>query len=237
MEDFLALQARSSQIPPADALAWESFVDDSGRRALVVHAIVGRRANDALARALAPRVDPLARGASAETGFALLAPRAVRFGPRTVRALFDAPLAIPDIEETDLYRRRFRHVAERGLLLHRTEGPLSHRQRVAERALISIPPEHPLRREALREATEDALDLPAAEALRASIASGGLPLHRLPERPFASPLAACVLAPRASGIADPRRLATLRDHFERAEEWTLSTVRSRRDSPGSPPAP
>src|SRR5439155_8610421 len=97
LSDFLSIQRRFSDVPRGDELAWESFVTDDGRRrALVIHAVVGRRVNDALARALAAQI-PLARAVSADLGFAILLPRGERVGPRRVRALFDAP--VPQVLE------------------------------------------------------------------------------------------------------------------------------------------
>jgi Lhr-like helicase len=69
-------------------------------------------------------------------------------------------------------------------------------------------PEHPLLEEAWQEALHDALDLEGAEALRARLVAGSLPLVFV-ERRIASPLSARLAAPRGEA-----RWSVLRDHHE-----------------------
>jgi ATP-dependent Lhr-like helicase len=170
------------------------------RRALVVHAPLGRRANDALARALSLRVDE-ARGIATDHGFALLAPRAWRpTRAALVRLLRDPiePTLRAALDGSDLLRRRFRHVATRALVLRRDPGEsLGMRQQRANVMLARLMRDEPgnlLLHEAMQECLHDALDLAGAEVWREGVVSGSVPLQ-LAVLPCASPRSARVLAP------------------------------------------
>lgn len=224
LEQFRGLQSEFGALPqPGEALV-EAFPDDEGRRAVVLHSVLGRRANEALALVLAERLrmelDASIRPVVADTGLALLAPRSYKPSARRLMRLFERPLD-EDIHRLiaghELLRRRFRQVATRGLLLLRRENEsLAQRQMRANQLLARLQredPEHPLLKETWREALHDALDAPAAEAYRAAVATGKIVLRLAPERPCASPLAARILAGHES------RREKLRDSHERVEEW------------------
>src|SRR5581483_8078258 len=124
----------------------EAFLDDDGRRALVVHLVAGRRVNEALARALAARLElrlvERVDAQASDLGFALLAPRRWKPTPRALADLLRDPLE-PSLRAalagSELLRRRFRHVATRMLLVLRREGvPLGQRQREANRVLAQM---------------------------------------------------------------------------------------------------
>lgn len=193
---FLELQGE----PPAEnEVHYESCATDDGRRALVVHAMLGRKANEALARGLAPRWSTDARPIASEWGFALVTPRAIKTNPRR---LFEAPLTLPDLESSELFKRRLRHVCQRAL---GEDDPFS----LARLARVGV-----LRREARRECVEDAMDFAAAEAFRERVAWGQIELRALAASPFVSPLGACILIPRQGGVASWERLALLREAFD-----------------------
>lgn len=189
---FLAAHTRFAG--DADA---ETFPTEHGR-ALVVHAHLGRRANDALARALAARLDD-ARGAATDAGFALLGPRGWKPTRATLARLLREPIE-DDLRAalagSDLLKRRLRQVATRALVLRREAGEtLGMRQQHANILLARLQrddPGHFLLREAMHECLHDALDLDTAERWRADADARGL---RLASLPCASPLAARILAP------------------------------------------
>lgn len=189
---FVSRQQRAGGLPP-----FAEHFGDVGGRALVIHAGLTRRAHDALARALSARLID-ARGFAADGGFALVGARSWRPTATALRKLLEEPIG-PTLREavagTDLLKRRFRHVASRALVLTRSEGEsLGLRQQRANGLLSRLPVSHYLVREATEECLRDALDLDAAEAWRAAVASGEIAL-RLVARPCASPLAARILAP------------------------------------------
>lgn len=226
---FRSLQERFLGLPDPDEASFEVFPDDEGRRAVVLHSVLGRRANEALALVLAHRLrrelDTPVRPVATDAGLALLAPRAFRPSARRLGRLFETPL-MDDLAAIllghELLRRRFRHVATRGLLLlRRPDESLAERQMRANLILARLQrdePNHPLLREAWREATEEALDARAAEHYRASVAAGARPVRLLPERPCASPLAARIL----HSATDAAGREALRDNHERVVEWLES---------------
>lgn len=213
-EAFRGLQAAFSGLPPPDAFAVESFLHEDGGRAHVVHAWLGRRANEALARTVAWRARVDARTVAADAGFALMGPRTFRPAPATWRRLLKPPLADDlraALEGTELARRRFRHVATRSLLLPRREDePLAMRQRQADALATRLDPTHPILHEAWREVLHDALDLDLAERAAQTRA-----VVLLPDRPCATPYAARILY-RASS---PEGREAIRDHEERMRDW------------------
>lgn len=220
--EFRALQAAFA--PLHDGATLETFVDDHARRVLVLHLDAGRRATEPLARVLAHRLGHVlqqpVRHAATDAGLALLAPRRWKPTRAAFLKLLAAPLAADlrvALTGSELLKRRFRHVAFRTFLLRKHEIPPGHRQREANQLLAAIEaasPDHPALREAWREALHDALDAEGAEALRAAIVDGALPLAVLPPRPCASPLAARIVAPPDRD----QRIAALRDADERVAE-------------------
>jgi len=200
----------------------EAFLDDDGRRALVVHLVAGRRVNEALARALAARLElrlvERVDAQASDLGFALLAPRRWKPTPRALADLLRDPLE-PSLRAalagSELLRRRFRHVATRMLLVLRREGvPLGQRQREANGLLARLQeeePDHPAPVEAWRETLRHALDLDGAERAREGLAAR---LSWVPEGP-ASPRAIRVLAQ----MTDPEGHARIRDAEETARAF------------------
>lgn len=212
--EFRRLQARFSALPDPDAFCVESFLHEDGGRAHVIHANLGRRANEALARVVVHRARVDARPVATDAGFALLAPRAFKPTLSAWKRLLAPPLiedARAALAGSDLYRRRFRHVATRSLLLlRRDDEPLARRQQHADALHARLDPDDPLVLETWREVLHDALDLDTAEreARRRTVSL-------LPERPGASPHGARILY----RPTNPDAREILRDHEERAREW------------------
>ena len=214
---FLAVQRAFAPEAPGEVLV-EAPLDEEGGRALVVHARLGRRANEALARGLAFALDEPTRPLASDLGVALVGRRGWKPTPRAVERLFALPLRVPDLVDSDAYRRRFRHVAQRGLLLPRGEGGLTQQQNDATRVLRGLlerQRDHPLVRETTREVLEDAMDLDAAEAFRLAVHERRVRLNVLEPRPVPSPLAACILHARGS----PMRREALRDAVDLADAY------------------
>jgi len=170
-------QARYSLIPDDEAVlveeigkgeTWEYFF----------HTLIGRRANDALSRAFAYAVSRW-KGVNVgmainDNGFLLRVPKEARLSEIEVRELF----RIEDLREvlkraldnTELLKRRFRHVANRGLLiLRRYVGRKKRlgRQQVMAVSLLRVLkenyPDFPLLKEVYREIMEDKMDVENAE--------------------------------------------------------------------------
>ena len=207
----------------AGELEAETFPTEHGR-ALVVHARLGRRANEALARVLAWRVSA-ERNVATDAGFAVLGPRAWRPTRAAILKHLRAPLEddlVAALRESDLLKRRFRHVATRALVLRRAPmESLGQRQLRANMLMPRLPDGHFLLREAMHECLRDALDVDAAEDWCAQLATGARPF-RLGALRCASPLAARILAP-----AGERRHEWLRDAHDAIRYHRDSSMISR----------
>ncbi|HUR69305.1 MAG TPA: DEAD/DEAH box helicase [Candidatus Thermoplasmatota archaeon] len=221
---WMELQERWAGHPCEGALV-ESFPAGTWGRAVVFHAHLGRRANSALACALALRAE--SDFTATDWGFALLRERGWKPSRTALRALFADPLepsVRKAIQESDLLRRRFRHVAMRALVVRRRQGEgLGRRQKWADRLLRDLPAEHPLVREAYAECLRDAMDVDAADAWRASVADGRLTMKLVDSRPCGSPLAARILAAPGAWRHDD-----LREHADAIDMYGAISARSRR---------
>ena len=170
-------QAKYSTVPDDETLLVEEVLGEKRNR-YFFHTLIGRRANDALSRAFAYMVSQWKNCnvgvAINDNGFALLLPPEKRLSKDEIMALFE----IKDLREvlrraldnTELLKRRFRHVANRGLLILRRYIGRSKRlgrQQVMAVALLKVlkenHPDFPLLKEVYREIMEDKMDVEAAE--------------------------------------------------------------------------
>jgi Lhr-like helicase len=155
----------------------ERWADPDDPR-VVVHAVtspLGRRANEALARALAWRLGKGSVGLLVDDqAFALRVPKRVAWDEDTLARLFD-PTALRNdvhaaVSRSDLWGRRFRAVAGIGLMLvknfqgrSRFIGAMQMNARRIWTVLERERPDFPLVRETYRTVLEDDLDVPTAE--------------------------------------------------------------------------
>ncbi|CAD5243384.1 ATP-dependent helicase [Thermococcus camini] len=194
-------QARYSVIPDDETLLVE-FVPGKRNR-YFFHTLIGRRANDALSRAFAYLVSKRKNCnvgiAINDNGFALLLPPEVELSEEEIRELFE----VEDLRETlklaldntELLKRRFRHVANRGLLILRRYIGRSKRlgrQQVMAVSLLRVlkenHPDFPLLKEVYREIMEDKMDVESAETFLSWVGEGRVKVvfetHSVPS-PFA----------------------------------------------------
>ncbi|MCD6373180.1 MAG: hypothetical protein J7L37_06515 [Thermococcus sp.] len=199
---YLQEQAKYSIIPDDERVLVE-VVRGEKRNEYFFHTLIGRRANDALSRAFAYLVSKKKRTnvgiAVNDNGFVLLLPKEVELSEEDIRELF----AVEDLREmlkraldnTELLKRRFRHVANRGLLILRRYVGRSKRlgrQQVMAVSLLRILkenyPDFPLLKEVYREIMEDKMDVENAELFLSWIKEGKIEVvvreHVLPS-PFA----------------------------------------------------
>ena len=195
-------QARYSVIPD-DGTVLVEFVPGERRNRYFFHTLIGRRANDALSRAFAYLVSKRKNCnvgvAINDNGFALLLPPEVTLSEDEVKELF----RLDDLRETlklaldntELLKRRFRHVANRGLLILRRYVGRSKRlgrQQVMAVALLKVLkdnyPDFPLLKEVYREIMEDKMDVESAELFLSWVREGKIKVifetHSVPS-PFA----------------------------------------------------
>ncbi|MEJ7813521.1 MAG: hypothetical protein WKG32_24145, partial [Gemmatimonadaceae bacterium] len=174
----------------------ERWVDTEDAR-VTVHAVsspVGRRANEALARAVAFRAGRSNAGLLVDDfAFALRLPRRSAWTAGDLPRLFEPAGFAADVRgaiaRSDLWGRRFRHVAAIGLMLvknyrgrSRFVGGMQHNARRIWTVLERERPDFPLVRETYRTVLEDDLDVPTALAWLQG-ASGRITLRDVPSPP------------------------------------------------------
>ncbi len=179
-----SLGLRVDEMPSNKVILIESYVDDAGRTHQVTHSLFGRRVNDALSRALAYLAGSKLRrnlGISVmDTGFSVIYPR----GTEPVASIDELTeydlreLLKGAVEKTELLRRRFRHVAARGLMILRNYKGYDisvNKQQISAQNLLRVVSEiegFPLLKEAYREIMEDYMDIRGAQEVLNGIKSG-----------------------------------------------------------------
>ena len=174
---YVATQQALSAIPDPDEIVVERWVDPDDERVLV-HAVtspLGRRANEALARAVTYRLGKGSVGLMVDDqAFALRVPRRAAWDDASLARLFD-PRGVRDdvraaVARSDLWGRRFRAVAAVGLMLVKNYhgrakfiGAMQMNARRIWTVLERERPDFPLVRETYRTVLEDDLDLPTVE--------------------------------------------------------------------------
>lgn len=179
-----SLGLRVTEMPSHRVILVERYVDDAGRTHQVTHALYGRRVNDALSRALAyiagTRVKRNLGISVKDTGFSVIYPRGIE-PSATLEDLVGHDLREvlrKAVERTELLRRRFRHVAARGLMILRNYKGYEisvNRQQISAQNLLKVVSEiedFPLLREAYREIMEDYMDIERAEEVLRGIREG-----------------------------------------------------------------
>lgn len=178
LADYVATQHALSAVPDPDEVLIERWVDPDDER-VMVHAVtspLGRRANEALARAVAYRLGKGSVGLLVDDqAFALRVSRRAAWDDATLARLFDPRGLRADVRSavarSDLWGRRFRAVAAVGLMLVKNYhgrskfvGAMQMNARRIWSVLERERPDFPLVRETYRTVLEDDLDVPTATA-------------------------------------------------------------------------
>ena len=161
-----------SEIPTDKKLVVEKYENE--RNYYFFHTLIGRRANNALARVFAYRVGLLkncnVQMSISDNGFALILPKDKTLSDEEIRSLFDLSNFEEDLKKsldrTEILRRRFRHVAVRSLMILRNylgkEKSVWKQQLSADMLLSMLKrkyPDFPVLKETYREIMEDSMDL------------------------------------------------------------------------------
>ncbi|MCO6040963.1 ATP-dependent helicase [Thermococcus alcaliphilus] len=195
-------QEKYSTIPDDEILLVEEVFDER-RAKYFFHTLIGRRANEALSRAFAYLISKKKRTnvgiAISDNGFMLILPKEKPLSEEEIKELFQ----VDDLRETlkraldntELLKRRFRHVANRGLLILRRymgrKKSLSRQQLNAQtllRLLKKNYPDFPLLKEVYREIMEDKMDIENAELFLSWVKEGKIKVvieHNELPSPFA----------------------------------------------------
>ncbi len=221
------------EFPSDEVILVETYLSEDGNSYRVFHTLVGRRANDALSRALAYVVGrKVGRNLGvvvADNGFALVFPRGVEpqgllgeLDPNGLRDTLRSALA-----NTELLKRRFRHVAARGLMILRNykghEIRVSRQQASAETLLkaVSDIEGFPLLRETYREIMEDFMDVETAELVLRSLRDGRAREVELPPLNVPSPFSHGIVL---QGLSDVVLMEDRRAMLERFHRMVLELV-------------
>ncbi|MDK2984228.1 MAG: ATP-dependent helicase Lhr and Lhr-like helicase [Thermococcaceae archaeon] len=195
-------QEKYSIIPDDEVLLVEEVFDEK-RVKYFFHTLIGRRANEAISRVFAYLISKKKKTnvgmAISDNGFVLILPKEKSLSEEEIKGLFQ----VEDLRETlkraldntELLKRRFRHVANRGLLILRRymgrKKSLSRQQLNAQtllRLLKKNYPDFPLLREVYREIMEDKMDIENAELFLSWVKEGKIKIiieHNELPSPFA----------------------------------------------------
>jgi len=189
------------EIPSDQRVLIEHTEDEDGRKYVVFHALFGRRVNDCLSRAIAFAIarmqhKDIEMGIS-DNGFYLVAHSKIQ-PMQAIKALkpaeLDKVMALA-LDQTEVLRRRFRHCANRALMILRNY--MGHTKRVGRQQVSSmilmnavkrISPDFCILREARREVLEDLMDIENTKLVLNLIAQGKMKLvevHTKIPSPFA----------------------------------------------------
>ena len=211
-------------VPSDRVLFIEGYVDNRGRKGAVFHFPFGRRVNDALARAFAwvlgRRLEASVGISLNDDAFMLTFPRRLTLGKlaEAVRPEALEPTLRRAIRATELFLQRFRHCANRALMVLRNyrgrEISMQRQQLRASQVLESLHalPSFPVLEETYREILHDAFDLIHAREVLADIASGEREVRYRPYSAVPSPLAhGVILAGLSDIVLMEDRTALLRE--------------------------
>lgn len=195
-------QEKYSTIPDDEILLVEEVFDER-RAKYFFHTLIGRRANEALSRAFAYLISKKKRCnvgiAISDNGFMLILPKEKTLNEEEIKELFQVENLRETLkralDNTELLKRRFRHVANRGLLILRRymgrKKSLNRQQLNAQtllRLLKKNYPDFPLLKEVYREIMEDKMDIENAELFLSWVKGGKIKVvfeHNELPSPFA----------------------------------------------------
>ncbi len=213
--------------PSDKVILVESFIEND-KQYIIFHTLYGRRVNDALSRAfayaLSKKISKSVGIAISDNGFALIVPiysifRKIIVDPKDVVNLVNSKnleeLLKKAIWNTELMKRKFRHCANRALMILRNykghEISLRKQQISAERILNFIKDikDFPVLKETVREIIEDFMDIKNAKLILEKIEKGEIKYEILPISKLPSPFAHNLIAISESDVVlmeDRRKL-------------------------------
>ena len=213
-------------VPNDKKLLIESFIDPQGRMNLVFHAYYGRRVNDALSRAFAYaigyKLDSDIASAVNDNGFLLTLPVGKIIEASEIPGIINSKnlesILKKAIMNTELFQTRFRHVANRSLMILRRSNnrsiPVSRQTMYARRILSTLKDQENLCviNETYREILRDYMDLENSIAVLKKLERGEFRYEITPLSDIPSPFShGIVLLGIADIIQISDRSALLRD--------------------------
>jgi len=217
--DFLK-KFNVKKLPSDKVILIENFLDDENNQNIIFHTLFGRRINDALSRAFAyalmKKIERSVKISISDNGFILTIPLETSkqefflfktgkkyeksvINPREIVKLVNSKnfenLLIKSLENTELIKRKFRHVASRSLMILRNykgyEISVERQQMSAERLIKIVKKikEFPVLEETYREILQDFMDFENAKMILEKIESGKIKYEFLPLLDVPSPFA------------------------------------------------
>ncbi|MEM2899715.1 MAG: ATP-dependent helicase [Thermoplasmata archaeon] len=197
-------QLSFAKLPNYERLLIEEYVDEELRKNYIFHCVVGRRVNEAIARAFAQRVSEMHScnvGISvSDNGFVITVPNSRKISEELLFGLVHpcdlAYYLRSSLEKTEMLKRRFRHVAARSFLILRkylSRTSSVGRQQMNAQILFStvkrMDKSFPVLVETYREIMEDAMDIKNARKYLEKIQNGEIKIEYLRNRYLPSPFA------------------------------------------------
>ncbi|RLE70821.1 MAG: ATP-dependent helicase [Thermoprotei archaeon] len=243
LEMYRFLKALGIDHYPSDRVVLvEKYVDERGRIHQVFHTLCGRRTNDALSRALAYLASRKA-GVNVgvvvhDNGFAIIYPPGVE-PPVSLKDLKSSEvrrLLVRAIANTELLKRRFRHVATRALMILRNykghEISVERQQMSAQtllRVVRELGEDFPVLKETYREILEDYMDVNHAMEFLKRVEQGKVMIVELPKLRIPSPFAYNIVLEGLSDVVllEDKRLMMVKFHERLVQMMKRTLVSSR----------
>ncbi|MCX8195628.1 MAG: ATP-dependent helicase [Acidilobaceae archaeon] len=227
--DYVREQMLYVGVVPGDDLVLVEYFWDEGWH-IVFHMLYGRRVNDAISRAYATKLSDLVftpvKVSVTDNGFVLSYEKDVMPSKeliteviRSVRSNNLKELLQSSITNTELMKRRFRHVAERSfMILRRYKGYEKSPERLQLGAqqllkyLLEERPELPPVKETYREIMEDYMDLSSAVKVLRWIEEGKVRVEVVGPLEYPSPMAHSIVVKGFSDVVlmeDKRKILRL----------------------------
>jgi len=229
--DYFYEQFRFSEIPDAKTIVIERF-NDSGKGYLFVSSMYGRRVNDALSRALGWIIGKygnrdIEMGVN-DNGF-YFAGESMNIGkafaelkPENLKQVLEEA-----INHTDILARRFRHCANRALMILRnykgktkSVGKQQVKSHFLLHAVKKISKDFPILKEARREVLEDLMDINNAKLVLEWIKSGKINI-KIKDVSLPSPFNLNLLL---QGYSDLLKIEEKQEFLRRMHEKYLKTI-------------
>jgi Lhr-like helicases len=235
LEEFLFT---GGVIPNERLILVEIYDDEEDRRNFIFHALFGRRALDALSRVVAWKVgNDLkvdVKTSITDNGFVLTIPGLVDYNIVEAFLSIDPSEMYPILEDvtlrTEMIKRRFRHTAERSLMLLRRykgrETSIDRRQLNSE-TLLNVVKEiegFPILRETFREILEDYMDIRSAAEILKDVREGRIEVKAIGPNRVPSPFAHSILAKEYSDIV---LASDKREFLKRMHEKVMEFLKER----------
>jgi ATP-dependent Lhr-like helicase len=235
LEEFLFT---GGVIPNERLILVEIYDDEEDRRNFIFHALFGRRALDALSRVVAWKVgNDLkvdVKTSITDNGFVLTIPGLVDYNIVEAFLSIDPSEMYPILEDvtlrTEMIKRRFRHTAERSLMLLRRykgrETSIDRRQLNSE-TLLNVVKEiegFPILRETFREILEDYMDIRSATEILKDVREGRIEVKAIGPNRVPSPFAHSILAKEYSDIV---LASDKREFLKRMHEKVMEFLKER----------